>query len=451
MRDNHVPGLVYGVVLDGKLAYVRTLGVQDTTSNTPVTADTVFRIASMSKNFTALAALKLRDAGQLAFDAPAERYVPELKALKYPTTDSPRITVRDLLTHSAGFVTDDPWGDRQLAMSAAEFSKLLGTGLSFSRAPELALEYSNLGYALVGRIVTNLSGSYYSDYITQSFLKPLGMGATGYDYRRVPPARRAVGYRWEDNAWVEEPVLGPGEFGAMGGLMTSANDYARYIAWVLSAWPARDGAEDALLRRASVRELARSQTFTTTVAQPETGCPRVVSYSYGMRPISDCVLGLYFTHSGGLPGYGSNVVFLPEHGMGVFAFANRTYAPMAATVREAATRLVQSRVFPAREPATSAALQAAAAAVKRMYDSGNVASAELLAPNVLLDRDVQHRNADIAEKQRQLGACAAPGVIRAETSHSATLEFACRQGTLRARVTLAPTVEPQLQTLEFVD
>lgn len=451
LRDNHIAGMVYGVVVDGRLVYLRTLGVQDTKTQAPVTADTVFRIASMSKNFTALAALKLRDQGLLSFDAPAERYVPELKSLRYPTTDSPKITVQDLLTHNAGFVTDDPWGDRQLDMSPAAFSALLKNGLPFSRSPELALEYSNLGYALVGRIVTNLSKQYYSDYIEQVLLRPLGMTATTYDYRRVPAARRAIGYRWEDNAFVEEPVLGPGEFGAMGGLMTSANDYARYMAWVLSAWPARDGAEDGIVRRASVRELARSQTHTSTVAQPGVNCPRVVSYSYGMRPITDCVLGLYFSHSGGLPGYGSNVVFLPERGIGLFAFANQTYAPMAGAVREAAFKLVQSQAFPARAVPVSEALQAAAAAVQQIYASGNILAGDVLAPNVLLDRDVAHRNADIAAKKRTAGACATPAVVRAETSLVATLEYACASGTVKVRVILAPTPAMRLQTMEFID
>src|SRR6476469_5261035 len=76
MLENHVPGLVFGVVMDGKLAYVRGLGVQDIKTKTPVTQDTVFRIASMSKNFTALAALKLRDEGKLSLDMPAEHYIP---------------------------------------------------------------------------------------------------------------------------------------------------------------------------------------------------------------------------------------------------------------------------------------------------------------------------------------------------------------------------------------
>jgi D-alanyl-D-alanine-carboxypeptidase/D-alanyl-D-alanine-endopeptidase len=98
VREQHIPGLVYGVVADGKLAHVRTIGVQDVTTRTPVTPDTVFRIASMSKNFTALAVLKLRDEGKLSLDAPAEHYVPELKSLKYPFHDRTAKQTRDRLS-----------------------------------------------------------------------------------------------------------------------------------------------------------------------------------------------------------------------------------------------------------------------------------------------------------------------------------------------------------------
>jgi len=76
MREQHIPGLVYGVVVDGKLARVRAFGVSNVPARTPVTADTAFRIASMTKQFTALATLRLRDAGRLSLDAPAEKYVP---------------------------------------------------------------------------------------------------------------------------------------------------------------------------------------------------------------------------------------------------------------------------------------------------------------------------------------------------------------------------------------
>jgi CubicO group peptidase (beta-lactamase class C family) len=82
-----------------------------------VTADSLFRIASMSKAFTALAILKLRDEGRLSLDATAETYVPEMRGWRYPSADSPRITVRDLLSHTGGLVTDDPWGDRQQVLT----------------------------------------------------------------------------------------------------------------------------------------------------------------------------------------------------------------------------------------------------------------------------------------------------------------------------------------------
>lgn len=451
MTEQHVPGLVYGVVVDGRLAYVRSLGVQDVTTKAPVTADTVFRIASMSKNFTALAALKLRDEGRLSLDAPAERIVPELARLAYPTTDSPRITVRDLLTHNAGFVTDDPWGDRQLDMAEADFSRFVAAGVPFSRAPGMAFEYSNFGYALAGRVVTNAAGTNYADYIEGAFLKPLGMSSSGYDQARAPAGRRAIGYRWEDGAWKEEPSLGPGAFGAMGGLMTTANDYARYMAWELAAWPPRDGPEDGILKRSSVREIVRGQNFPSVVARAEPGgCDRARAYGMGTIVYADCVLGPHFTHSGGLPGYGSNVLMLPERGIGVFAFANRTYAPASLVVREAAIALVKSGAFPPRTVPPSAGVQAMAAAAAKIYAAGDVLAArEALAMNLLLDRDAAHRNAELAALKAKLGACRTAEPIVTDTATAATVRYPCERGTLQARLLLAPTTPASLQVLEF--
>ncbi|HEY8510238.1 MAG TPA: serine hydrolase domain-containing protein [Steroidobacteraceae bacterium] len=451
MREQHIPGLVYGVVADGKLVHVRAMGVQDVKTRAPVTPDTVFRIASMSKNFTALAVLKLRDEGKLSLDAPAERYVPELKALKYPTSDSPRITVRDLLVHTAGFVTDDPWGDRQLAMSEAEFSRFLAAGVPFSRAPGTAWEYSNFGYALLGRIITNLSGRNYADYITESFLKPLGMSSTTYDFTTVPQDRRAIGYRWEDDKWTEEPILGHGTFGAMGGVLTSANDYARFLAWQLAAWPPRDDAEDGILNRASIREIARPQSFMTIIPPAEsTGCVRAASYGLGVIPYSDCVIGSYIGHSGGLPGYGSYMVMLPGRGVAVFAMTNRTYAAPSSAVREAASRLIKSGAFPERQTPVSPALQLMAAVVAKIYATGDVLTQrEALAMNFLLDRDAAHRNAEINKIRSKLGTCRDHEPIVTDNAMSATIFYPCERGRLQARVLLAPTSPASIQSLTF--
>ena len=133
-----MPGMVYGVVKDGRLIHVKGFGVQDLETKTPVSADSRFRIASMSKAFTALAILKLRDEGKLRLDDPAEKYVPEMKGWRYPTADSPRITVRDLLTHTAGFVEDNPWGDRQQVLPEAEFTAMLKAGVQENALPSSA-------------------------------------------------------------------------------------------------------------------------------------------------------------------------------------------------------------------------------------------------------------------------------------------------------------------------
>ena len=123
--DAHIPGLVYGIVADGRLLHVRAMGVQDIESARPVTSATLFRVASMTKAFTALTILKLRDDGRLRLDAPAKEYVPEMRDWDYPAEDAPQIRVRDLLNHAGGFVTDDPWGDRQTPLPEAEFTRLL--------------------------------------------------------------------------------------------------------------------------------------------------------------------------------------------------------------------------------------------------------------------------------------------------------------------------------------
>jgi Beta-lactamase class C and other penicillin binding proteins len=451
MREQNVPGLVYGVVADGRLAYVRSLGVQDVETKAPVTPDTVFRIASMSKNFTALAALKLRDEGRLALDDPAERHVPELKGLRYPTSDSPKITVRDLLSHTGGFVTDDPWGDRQLDMPEADFSRFVAAGAPFSRTPGTGFEYSNFGYALAGRVVSNAAGRPYADYIAASFFAPLGMASTTYDIGKVPAARLARGYRWEDGQWKPEPALGPGAFGAMGGLLTSADDYARYMAWELAAWPPRNEPEDSVLARASIREIARPQTYLTVQrrAEPD-GCDRGSAYGLGTISYTDCVLGLHFGHSGGLPGYGSNVLMLPQRGLGVFAFTNRTYAPASVVVRQAATQLVRSGAFPLRE-SPSPAVKAMAETAMRIYAAGDILAArEALAINFLLDEDAAHRNARIAPVKEKLGDCSGElQPVRVDSALSAILRVPCERGTLEVRFLLAPTTPLTFQALDF--
>ena len=147
----------------------------------------------MSKSFTAMAILQLRDAGRLSLDDRADRYIPELKNAKLLTTDAPAITLRHLLTHAAGFPEDNPWGDRQLDITHDEFVQFLQSPISFSNAPGLTYEYSNLGFALLGYIIEKVSGKTYQQYINENILKPLGMNAHQVGIHRG--TRRPTGAR----------------------------------------------------------------------------------------------------------------------------------------------------------------------------------------------------------------------------------------------------------------
>ena len=448
----HAPGVVYGVVADGKLVHVEGLGVQDLAMEKPVTGESLFRIASMSKAFTALAILKLRDEGNISLEAPAEAYVPELKNWRYPTTDSPKITVRNLLNHTAGFVEDNPWGDRQQVMTEAEFTALLAEGVPFSRSPGLAMEYSNLGYALLGRIVSNVSGTRYQDYIRREIMTPLGMASTGYDIFASPSERRAIGYRWQDNKWVREPDMKDGAFGAMGGVETSANDFAKWVGFLLSAWPARDGADAGPVKRSTVREIVTGSNFGTGRMRPAaiggTPCRQAVTYAMGWSAIDDCDLGRVVSHTGGYPGYGSVVMLLPDRGVGLFAFSSRTYGGASLPAYRAALALQKAGALSDRDTPVTATLTTAYDAARAVWRAGDINAAPL-ANNVLLDRDAAKWKTLLAGVKAEVGACQMDEAIAPISAVEGRFTWDCEHGRVTGRVQRAPTQKVTIQALEF--
>ena len=447
----HTPGVAYGLVIDGKLVHNGSAGVQDVETRTPVSPESLFRIASMSKAFTALAILKLRDERKIVLDAPAEFYVPELKGWTYPTSDSPRITVRHLLTHTAGFVEDNPWGDRQQVMTEPEFTSLLRRGVAFSRAPGLAMEYSNLGYALLGRIVRNVSGMPYQDYIRTRIMRPLGMASTTYDIFASPPPRRAIGYRWQDNRWAREPDMKDGTFGAMGGVETSVNDYAKWVAFLVSAWPARDGADNGPVRRSTVREIVTGANFPTVKDRdPSAGppCRQAETYAMGWSVTEDCDLGRIVSHGGGYPGYGSIVYLLPDKNAALFAFSNRTYGGPGLPGTRALLALDKAGVFSDRSLPVSQGLAAAYDAARAVWRSGNITTVPL-GNNVLLDRTAERWAKLIADLKTDVGICPSTEAIKPSSAMEGTFTWNCTHGRVAGRVQRTPNTTVEIQALSF--
>ena len=454
MSENHVPGMVYGVVADGQLAYVRGIGVQDLTAHQPVTQDTLFRIASMTKAFTALSILSLRDKGLLSLDDPAEKYVPEMRGWGNATADSLRITIRDLLQHVAGFVTDDPWGDRQTPLPQAEFTKLLAAGVPFARAPEMRHEYANLGYAILGRVIANVTGAPYRNYVERTLLWPLGMRASGYDVRELQSDRRALGYRWENDAWALEPTMADGAFNSMGGLSVSARDYAKWLEFLLSAWPPRDDPDTGPVKRGTVRQIAIGQNFVSVShrygASGATACPGALAYGMGWRVMQDCELGLTLNHGGGYPGYGSHVLLLPEFGVALFALANKTYAGPTAPVWDSAVLMLQQGLLKRPAPVVSPALATFYAAAGDVWADGTVAPLSgKVAMNFPMDRSDANWVKVLRETKEKSGRCETSAPIRTDHAMMGTFIWTCERGTIEGTVILAPTRPITLQALRY--
>jgi len=183
----------------------------------------------MTKSFTAAAVLALRDDGALGLDDPVAEYVPELRDLSPASADSPRLSIRHLMTMTAGFPTDDPWGDRQQGTPLDEFAEFLAGGVRFAWAPGTRFEYANLGYAILGRVITAVSGTGYAGFVRDRLLRPLGMTSTGFEAAEFSAARLARGYRRGATGW-EELVPDPaGAFAPMGGVFSSVSDLCRWV------------------------------------------------------------------------------------------------------------------------------------------------------------------------------------------------------------------------------
>ena len=453
MSRTHVPGAAWGVVIDGELAHLGVAGFRDLPSKSPVTRDSVFRIASMTKSFTAMAVMKLRDEGKLSLDDLAERHVPELKKLRYPTSDSPRITVRDLMSHAAGFPEDNPWGDQQLDASEEQFTRMLEQGIPFSNAPGVEYEYSNYGFAILGRIVTNVSGQPYRTYIAETILRPLGMASTTLEPGSVPADRLAHGYRWEDETWKEEPPLPDGAFGAMGGMLTSVADLSKYVGAFLAAWPPRDGAETGPVRRASLREMQqiwRSRPSIVTRASDGSPSLNAGGYGYGLRVSQSCAFDHSVAHSGGLPGYGSLMQWLPDYGVGIIAFGNVTYTGWGGVVSSAFDLLQRTGGLQPRMPQPSPPLTEMRQDVSRLIIEWDEQLAdEMAAMNLYRDRSKDRRRREIQALRAEVGACESPAAFDVvENWLRGQWTMKCEKGDLRVSITLAPTMPPRVQHLE---
>lgn len=352
------PEVAWGLLLNGRLVDGENL-------------DRAFRIASMTKSFTAAAVLGLRHGAiaarrRLDLDDPIAEYVPEVSA---PIRG---ITVRDALTMAGGLPTDDPWADRLEAMTGAEFTALVARPPLRRFLAGTGYEYSNLGYALLGRVIEEVAGRPYVEVVSEEILGPLGLESSGFDVAGLPADAVVPGFRRTAGGGLEQLApTRPGAFSAIGGLWSTVPDIAAWIGRLLdvtapaaddgppgergdgpgsgggrSGDAAGDKATDRWAR--ALRDIQQPQRFIGIDASA--GGPSANSYGYGLHSSTDPVFGEFVHHSGGYPGFGSHMRWHPATGSGVIVFGSLTYFP-ARTIATGAAEVCVTALGYVRDPA----------------------------------------------------------------------------------------------------
>lgn len=408
--EHHCPSISWGVVADGQLVHADAFGTLD--DGRAPTEQTVYRIASMTKCFTAAAVLTLRDEGVLSLDDPIVDHAPELAVVQAGLPGSAAIRIRDLLSMSAGIATDDPWADRHLDITDDQLDAAIAGGLLFAGPPGDTYEYSNLGYGLIGRVVKRATGRRVQDLIAERLLQPLGMSRS--TLLKPDHDDWARPYDERDGAAIaDDEPLGDGEIAPMGGIWTTVADLATWITWLDDAH--QPDASDDVLSRASRREMQHMHRYIGMVQFA--GRTIGAGYGFGLRVRDDPRIGYVMTHSGGLPGYGSTMRWLKGRRFGVIALANITYAPMTDMVQKMVDLIADHDGLPARVPEDSSLIEQMGARLIALLTSWDDREAdELFTDNVDMDEPLERRRADA---QRWIDACG--GALRVERVEASSL------------------------------
>jgi CubicO group peptidase (beta-lactamase class C family) len=435
------PSVAYGVVAGGGLVDNGGFGDVDG-HGTPPTADTAYRLASVTKSFTAATMLVLRDRGALSLDAPITDFV--AADLRLPTPDSPVPTLRMLATMSSGLPSDDPWADRQEALTDAQFDELLRAGVRFAWVPGTAFEYSNLGYALLGRALQVAGRRRYHDLVVDEVVAPLGLGSTSFTADVAAAGGTAIGHRRVGGAWVPLPFSGAGAFSPIGGLFSTVTDLARWIQFFVDAHRGDDAGP---LTAASRREMQQGYRLIppdpSDPASPDTG-----AYGFGLFAEYDPAHGAIVSHAGEYPGFSAYIGWHPATGMGIVALENATYAgvsrPAAAALRDL---LDATAARPASEPWPET-LAAQESVMRLLHRWDEALGDELFSDNVALDEPLGRRRAAIARVLARAGPLGAVDQEGGNGPADRSWRIRGEHADVRCRIAMNPQHPPRVQTVE---
>lgn len=425
MKAQGVPGLAFGIVIDGDLAYAKGLGVLDPASKQAPDADTIYRIGSITKSFTGLALLSLRDAGAIDLDDPLAKWIPEAAQLVYPSRDERPITLRQLATHTSGLPRDSTI-DQENDPSEDTLVKSL-EGLHLEAAPGARFSYSNLGFGLLGIVVAHAAKIPLHDVIAARIFTPLGMTATTFDPARVP-ADKLAPVQPPPGAPPGPPKLARlGALDGAGGIYSSVRDMAKYVAFQLAAYPPRDAPDDGTIRRATVRE-AHSTGYAAGIRlEPPVSA---MTYGFGWGASQSCRFHELVEHNGAVDSYRAAIAFLPARGVGVIVMTNFGMADTNAFIQRALVALEGTGALAQRESPPSPQLAEAMKKWLAVYNHWDQAALQ-----AILGRPMDPREpAELAGYKELHGACTAFALAHQDSPGSGTFDVTCERGTFQMQL-----------------
>ena len=304
-----IPAVSVGIVHGRDLIWARGYGYIDAARKTPATPRTLYRMASNTKMFTATAVLQLRDAGKLRLDDPVVKYVPWFKP-KSSFTGDPPITVRQLLTHTAGLPREAGsayWNDDEFPIHEQIVERIARQAVVF--APDTKWKYSNLGFTIAGEVVEAVSGEPYAEYLDRHILRPLGMKmSTVAPKASMPELATGYGRRMPDGKREILPFTDCRDLAPAAALASNVEDFARFVSFEMGALVP----ETTVLKPSTLREMHRVQWV-----QPDWKSGWGLGFAIRHDGDTDWV-----GHGGSLAGYRTQTWFDPVHKIGILVMTN---------------------------------------------------------------------------------------------------------------------------------
>lgn len=328
ISHSHAPGVAVSIVINGKAAFARGYGEADVAHHRPVTPDTLFRLASVSKSITATGAMELWQSGKLDLDVPIQNYCREFPQKPYP------ITTRELLGHLGGIRHYNSGKQDLENINTKHFDEPIAGGIGFFandplvEIPGQKFHYSTQGYTLVGCAIQGASGETYVKYITQNVFVPAGMSHSQPDDATKNIPERTAFYtvkhhRTEPADPMDSSYKIPG-----GGWLSSANDMAAFAVAMLN---------DTLVTRAT-RDLMWTPQKATNDPSDHYGYGFGIAELDGMKVVS---------HSGGQQGTSTNLLIVPDKNLAVIVLINTDGVDATALSKDIMQEVFKTEAVPA--------------------------------------------------------------------------------------------------------